>query len=64
MKNLFYIDEKSGTIMARVAFDHEEMQNIPFTVTAVDGGDPALSTSVPVLVKVGILVFGLYIFDK
>ncbi len=50
--NLFYIDEKSGTIMAKVAFDHEQQQNIPFTVTAVDGGEPGLSTSVPILIKI------------
>ena len=50
--NLFYINQNSGTIMAKAEFDHEKMQNISFVVTAVDGGDPAFSTSVPVYIKI------------
>ena len=49
---LLYINQKSGTIMAKAEFDHEQMQNISFIVTAVDGGEPAFSTSVPVFIKI------------
>ncbi len=50
--NLFDIDGKSGTITAKVTFDHEEVGEIFFTVTAVDGGQPRLTSSAGVSVVI------------
>ena len=53
VRNLVYIDQRSGTVMAKASFDHEEVQDIAFTVKAKDKGEPPLSATTRVLVKIG-----------
>ena len=53
VRNLVYIDQRSGTVMAKASFDHEEVQDIAFIVTAKDKGEPPLSATTRVLVKIG-----------
>ena len=51
-RNLLYVDQRSGTIMAKVSFDYEQVQNVAIILKATDSGDPALSASTRVLVKI------------
>ncbi len=52
VRDLMYIDQRSGTIMAKVSFDYEQIQDIAFMVTATDSGEPPLSASTRVLVSI------------
>ncbi len=52
VRHLMYIDQRSGTIMAKVPFDYEEIQDVAFMVTATDSGEPPLSASTRVLVNI------------
>ena len=52
-RDLLYIDQRSGTVVAKVSFDHEKVQDITCTVTATDKGEPPMSASTRVLVKIG-----------
>ena len=50
--NLLTIGEKSGRITAKVPFDHEEMEELSFTVIAMDHGNPALSSRASVIITI------------
>ncbi len=50
--DLVSIDKTSGRIVAKVPFDHEKMEELSFTVTATDHGNPALSGRAPVTIRI------------
>ena len=51
-QDLFIIDEYTGQIIANVVFDHENMGQIQFHVTATDGGDPPRSVRTLVVITI------------
>ena len=50
MSSYFHVDPDHGTLLTKKAFDYETMSQLQFSVVAVDGGVPALSSTVPVTI--------------
>ena len=46
----FSVDPHHGTVLTKKAFDYEAVNRLEFNVVAVDGGIPALRSTVPVTV--------------
>ena len=46
----FSVDHDHGTVVTKKAFDYETVDRLEFNVVAVDGGIPALRSTVPVTV--------------
>ncbi|XP_016101512.1 protocadherin-7-like isoform X2 [Sinocyclocheilus grahami] len=51
-KDIFSIDNNTGTIFSNMAFDHEQKNTYSFRVKAVDGGDPPRSATATVSLSV------------
>lgn len=46
----FHVDPDHGTVLTKKAFDYETLSRLQFNMVAVDGGVPALSSTVPITV--------------